>query len=44
MVDIAIEAIYHSKLIDVIKVIDVIAETSFCGFEKLKFPFKFLRK
>lgn len=38
MVDIAVEAIYHSKPID------VIAETSSRGFEKFKFPFKFLRK
>lgn len=38
MVDIAVEAIYHSKPID------VIAEISFRGFEKFKFPFKFLRK
>lgn len=44
MVDIAVEAIYHSKPIDVVDVIDVIAETSFRGFKKFKFPFKFLRK
>ena len=38
MVDIAIEAISHSKPID------VIAKTSSHGLEKFKFPFKFLRK
>lgn len=44
MVDIAVEAIYHSKPNDVIEVIDVITGTSSRGFEKFKFPFKLLRK
>lgn len=41
MVEIAVEAIYHSKPIDVI---EVIAETSSHGLDKIKLPFKFLRK